>query len=57
MDTTHKELSDKEIALELTKLVKTSPNSARESDEEKSMRVVKIYNSILKELNDLKSQH
>ena len=58
MEIRHKELSDKEIALELVKLVKITPNSASDTNEDKSLQVVQVYTTILKAItSDQEIQH
>jgi len=49
MENTHKELSDKEIALELTKLAITPKNSAINTNDAKV--VAEAYNLILKTIS------
>jgi len=51
-----KELSDKEIALELTKLVKIKPVVKQATDETKALQIATVYNTIFKSISTSKNQ-
>jgi len=51
MENTHKELSDKEIALELTKLLIPSANTSNDKFIANAKNIADAYNTILKTIS------